>query len=119
MTRAVITAGAEVEAEAMIVASHAATETAISTVEDVAELEVEPVLLPATIGPVMTEIAGTVETVVIEATAANLVMLVGTAATMAALALVTPPTLLRPPRTNEIDELFSVSSLRIVSEVLN
>lgn len=112
MTRAAITAGAEAEAEVMIAAMHAATEMAITTVGDAAELEVAPDP-PDPIGPVMTEIAGTAETVAIETTAVVPVITVETAARTDVLALVTPPRLPSLPRTSETDGRSSASNSRI------
>lgn len=103
----------------MIAATIAATETATTTAEDAAEAEVAPVLLPATIGPVMTAIAGTVETVVTETTAVARVTLVATAVKMAVLTLATRPRRLSQPRTSVTVEPSFASSLRTDSEAPN
>lgn len=89
MTRAAITADAAAAAVAMIVVSRDATGMAISIVEVVAGPEVAPVLPTAITGHVMTEIAETVATPAIEATAVRPVT-AETAATMAAPILAAP-----------------------------
>ena len=102
----------------MIVATRDATGMAITTVVDATGHEPAPVHRSVTTGPVMTETAGTVDTVAIEATAAVPVMADEIDVMRASRA---PEMPLRPPppRMSGTAALSFASSLPTASEALS